>query len=321
MSEYNLNWDHLIGYEVEFENLQKLAQEKKLPPVILFHGREGIGKSLFVSKLCSLLSCDNSSACGYCAACERHINNKNPSFLFVDASSQKVSNQDISKIQDHLLTYSAAGSSQRIFFLKDAEHLSQQNVNKLLKIFEELPSHCHIFLSTSRRFSLLPTLRSRCVEFLLLPPSLEKSVAFLEQKIKDNPYDFEQKPEVHELKQLLEISRGSLGLTLRWLKQKNSSPKLAKCFENLIFANDYIKNHLTIDRLKRDQSSTLEEFLQAQELALNKILKQELKNKSDQGTYEVLAQKRKDLRKLKNIILNQKIRLNKAFVLESLILV
>ena len=51
MKEQVFDWSSLIGYKKDLEQIKSLIKEKTLPSVMLFHGREGIGKSLFVKKI------------------------------------------------------------------------------------------------------------------------------------------------------------------------------------------------------------------------------------------------------------------------------
>ena len=327
MKSSSLNWTSLIGYEIESHAIEKLIEEESLPPILLFHGREGIAKSLFVAKVCSYLVCEQGKACGLCSSCVQLKNDCYPNLLFFDASTKQISGQEIKSIKDHLLTLGGQKSSthkyksSRLLFIKDVENLSTQSINKLLKIFEELPSHSYIFLSTSCRFSLLPTLRSRCVERLLMPPSREQSLDFLNSNHSGATEDILNKADKEKAKELLELSRGSIGLALKWLKDKSSSYKLIEIFTKQAFVDSYKKNHDLVDQIKKDKSYSLEDILLAKEIALNKVLKDSVLNEENSNQQKILSKKRRELKKIKDIVINKKIKLNKAFVLESLLLV
>ena len=293
MSVKNLTWQHLIGFETEQSSLNTITQEKKLASVILFHGPEGIGKNIFVTRLCAQLLCIDRSACGVCSSCSHILNDSHPNLLTLDANFQQVSAKEIKNIKDHLSTFTSESGSKRILFIKDAEALTEQSMNKLLKVFEEISENCHIFLSSSRRFSLLPTIRSRCVEQLLSPPKLEQSMSFLVNKYPNIPgVDFSP-PSSKELQELLDFSRGSIGLVIQWLNDKLSSYELMKEILNHGHSNDYEKTHKFIDKAKRSNSHTLEKIVQATELALNKQLKEASQKSEDKQTLQLLFKKEK----------------------------
>ena len=80
---------------------------------------------------------------------------------------------------------------------------------------------------------------------------------------------------------------------------------------------DYTEVFELCDELKKDSQLTLEEIIEAQELALNQTNKALLHEKATKAIAK-LARKRKHIVLLRKTILDQKIKLNKALVLESL---
>jgi hypothetical protein len=83
------------------------------------------------------------------------------------------------------------------------------------------------------------------------------------------------------------------------------------------FNSQYTEVFELCDELKKDSQLTLEEIIEAQELALNQSYKA-LLNGAVLKTAENLARKKKHIVLLRKTILDQKIKLNKALVLESL---
>ena len=61
-----------------------------------------------------------------------------------------------------------------------SQQASQEAANAFLKLLEEPPEDVHIFLTTSRPGSLLPTVRSRVLSIRALPLANEEVAAFLE---------------------------------------------------------------------------------------------------------------------------------------------
>jgi DNA polymerase III gamma/tau subunit len=93
--------------------------------------------------------------------------------------------------------------------------------------------------------------------------------------------------------------------------------KLAITFMEKAFNSQYTEVFELCDELKKDSQLTLEEIIEAQELALNQSYKA-LLNGAVLKTAENLARKKKHIVLLRKTILDQKIKLNKALVLESL---
>ncbi len=57
---------------------------------------------------------------------------------------------------------SAYGGRKKVFIISHAEEMGEEASNTLLKTLEEPPRNTMLILTTSRRESLLPTIRSRC---------------------------------------------------------------------------------------------------------------------------------------------------------------
>lgn len=323
MTRSSLDFSSLVGFEKDFLHLTHLIGKKKLPPIILFHGREAIGKNLFVAKLCSYLVCESKTSCGHCEMCLSFIQNKNPSVLFLDNDNDLIQVSSVSLIKEHLLTCAGGFNSSRIVYIRDAERLSQQSTNKLLTIFEELPSSTYVFLTTGRRYTLLATLRSRCVQYSLNPPSLKESFEHIRNKyLLDHSQESSNKLTSQEALDLLKQMRGSLGYVIHFLNEKKSLYlDLIKVFFDKTFIDNYENVYELIELLKKDKNYSTEDFIVSKEIALNKAYKEVAFKNNDSFDLSVLAKKRQALQILRKSIMDKKIKLNKAFVLENLLIV
>src|SRR3990167_9313255 len=74
--------------------------------------------------------------------------------------------EDVRNIQKNLLLKPATGKSKAIIF-NNADSLTLQAQNSLLKILEEPPDHTVIILHVSSKQQTLPTILSRCKIFEL----------------------------------------------------------------------------------------------------------------------------------------------------------
>jgi DNA polymerase-3 subunit delta' len=74
----------------------------------------------------------------------------------------------------------------KVVLIHPAEALNVNAANALLKSLEEPPSRTHFLLVAHRWHQLLPTVRSRCEQVVLAPPSPEAAQAWLgQQKVRD----------------------------------------------------------------------------------------------------------------------------------------
>jgi len=73
-------------------------------------------------------------------------------------------------------------NGHKVAIIDEAELLNEESGNALLKILEEPPQKCSIFLLTENDASLLPTIRSRCQVFQFVPVDDKEIENFLEKE-------------------------------------------------------------------------------------------------------------------------------------------
>ena len=161
----------LDNYLLEFIELYK---KKKLPTKILLSGDKGLGKSTLAFHLVNYIlsineehpyiikdfkiNPDNKSY-------KLTINGSNPNLFLVDTLSDK-KKIDINQIRELIinLNKSSFNNKERFIIIDNIETLNISSINALLKILEEPPTNTYFILINNDRF-ILPTLRSRCINF------------------------------------------------------------------------------------------------------------------------------------------------------------
>ncbi|WP_425059633.1 hypothetical protein SCACP_02250 [Sporomusa carbonis] len=170
-----MNWDELIGHKDVVKILQAMLASGKVPHALLFIGAAGIGKSLVARLLAAGLLCGNSSAkpCGHCQACLMYSHGAHPDFTLVcpDGASIKI---DQIRALKQFAALAPSVSSGRVCIIEDAEFMTVQAANSLLKLLEEPPPGFVFILVAGTAQPLLPTILSRCrkIQFQPLPPTI-----------------------------------------------------------------------------------------------------------------------------------------------------
>lgn len=114
------------------------------------------------------------------------IDSKNTLDYFeISPQKKQISIDQIREIKRHIWQ-KPAKAKVKFVAVKDADMLTPEAQNALLKLLEEPPSHAVIILSTQRKQKLLPTIRSRTVEINASFPKkyLSKNIEF-----QDNNFD------------------------------------------------------------------------------------------------------------------------------------
>lgn len=167
----------LLGQEKAVETLQKLLLSGRLPHGMVFCGPRGVGKATAARMFASLLLKTTPTKLPVTTSF-LHIQ---PETVFgIDIVREKV-----------LPFFSLRRDGWRVAVLDEAERLTREASNALLKTLEEPPPRSVIILITSRPGELLPTILSRCatVPFSRLTDDQTREVlsrlGVAEEKIKE----------------------------------------------------------------------------------------------------------------------------------------
>jgi DNA polymerase-3 subunit delta' len=136
-----------------------------LPPSLLFTGPEGVGKRLAAQAVAEALNClslQGQDACGSCAACRRIARGSHPDVLAIEPPEVGATKIDVVRPAIAAAAYRPFEGRCRVVIVNEADRLTEDAANALLKSLEEPPAGTVFILVTARPEVLLPTIRSRC---------------------------------------------------------------------------------------------------------------------------------------------------------------
>ena len=188
---------NLYGHEIIFDNLFKLYKNNNLPNKILLSGDKGVGKSTLSYHLVnSILSEDEDYSYSHKIfqinrenRSFKLIQNKShPNFSLVDVAEDK-KNIDINQIRDLIsnLNKSSFNSKLRFVLIDNIELMNINSVNALLKFLEEPNANINFILINNNK-QILPTLKSRCINFKVFL-SFKQSIDIINNIINADVYD------------------------------------------------------------------------------------------------------------------------------------
>jgi len=165
----------LHGMNHFFNELAILYNTKKMPTKILLSGKKGLGKSTLAYHMVNhILSTNeefkydsinftiNENNRSY----KLLLNNSHPNFYLIDLLNEK-KNIDVAQVRE-MITYtnkSTFNNMARFILIDNIENLNKNSVNALLKVIEEPNENVFFILINNNEKNILPTLRSRCLEF------------------------------------------------------------------------------------------------------------------------------------------------------------
>ena len=184
-----MGFHEIRGHEKNIRILARVIKTRRLPHAYLFAGIGGIGKRLTALALSKVLLCSSPDPehCGSCADCIQVDHHNHPDFLTLEPKNNSIPIDSIRYLRQQLSWKSYRGK-YKICIIDDAEKMTTQAQNALLKTLEEPPPHSLIILITPQPYRLLPTIASRCqrLNFEPLPISVVAELTMERRKI-DEP--------------------------------------------------------------------------------------------------------------------------------------
>ncbi len=237
----------VLHQDAAIDRLQRALSSSRVPHAYLFTGPNGVGKELLATRLAQLLLCAGNAAdagpslfgggdaepapqdsglntrdsCGSCPDCILFAAGNHPDFhrihralnkMHPDKAVQRRKAIDLGVdvirhfVLERIMLHPSRGNA-KVFVIVEADRLSIQAQNALLKTLEEPPGHSYLILLAAAPDELLATTRSRCQHIALgtLPDH------FISERLHDarqlTPADTAF---------LVQLAQGSLGTALRF---------------------------------------------------------------------------------------------------------
>lgn len=161
-----LGFNNIIGHEEIIRHLKNAMQSGKVSHSYIFTGEPGSGKKLLATTFAITLQCEagGTEPCQKCDSCKKALGKNHPDIIMVN--HEKPGTITIDEIREqviHDVEIRPYYSPHKIYIIPEADLMTVQAQNALLKTIEEPPEYAVIMLLTANADALLPTIRSRCV--------------------------------------------------------------------------------------------------------------------------------------------------------------
>ncbi len=242
------NFKDIIGQESIKKHLQTAIKTGNLSHAYIINGEYGSGRQTIASALAKTIQCqsktDDTDACGVCTSCKQAESHNHPDIKYITHDKTSISVNDIREQLNNDISIKPYSSEYKIYIIPDANKMTEQAQNALLKTIEEPPVYAIIILLTENCDSLLPTIRSRCVTLTMNPIEKDKICTYLENK-------FQLEPE--QAQTAANYCQGNIGKAIRFasssdfIEMKNQVLKLLKNLDSMDIASiiDTIKEFST----------------------------------------------------------------------------
>lgn len=153
----------------------------RIPHAMILEGDEGLGKRTLADFMAKAAVCAGEEAhipCGKCKNCRLAEGGNHPDIAYIRPTGRTLSVDAIRQVrQDAYVLPHQAG--RRVFIFPEADAMTEQAQNALLKVLEEPPDYVVFMLLTVSAARLLTTIRSRSTVFTLSAPGLQEAEACL----------------------------------------------------------------------------------------------------------------------------------------------
>ncbi len=224
-----LGFSEILGQQGAIDTLVRAYRTDRLAHGLIFGGPVGVGKATTAKTLAGLFLCqkpkvtdqEGATPCGSCDSCAAMEGGAHPDYHVITrqliryhdkTGKSKGIDMSIEVIRNELVR--AAGlkpalGNGKVFVVEEADSMTAQAQNAMLKTLEEPAGRALIILLSDQPGALLATIRSRCqlIRFAPLEDSLVRKELEKRGISKQDAAD------------ATVLAEGSLGLALQWLDE------------------------------------------------------------------------------------------------------
>ena len=173
MSEGKITgFEEILGNEMVKDHFKKAIANHKISHAYILTGEAGMGRKSIANAFAMTLLCEKggSEPCMTCHSCKQVMSGNHPDLIYVKHEKPgSIGVDDVREQINDTIMIRPYSSYYKIYIVDEAEKMTVQAQNALLKTIEEPPSYAVIILITTNQEAFLPTILSRCVQMKLKP--------------------------------------------------------------------------------------------------------------------------------------------------------
>lgn len=183
----------VVGHENIINYFQNAIRIQKFSHAYILNGEDGMGKNLLASIFAAALQCEahDVNPCGVCKSCLQAVSGNHPDIKHITHEKASISVDDIRNQLNNDVQIKPYSSKYKVYIIDEAEKLTEQAQNALLKTIEEPPEYAIILLLTNNSNLFLETIVSRCVNLNLKAVPKESIKKYLMEQVKVPDYQAE----------------------------------------------------------------------------------------------------------------------------------
>ena len=216
-------FEHIIGNEKIKNELINTINLNKCSHSYLFVGTSGIGKKLIAREFAKMILCEGEHKyCNKCKSCIEFDSKNNPDFQEIIPDGANVKIDQIRQMQSKVFE-SPIISRNKVYIIDDADLMTKEAQNCLLKTLEEPPEFVTIILIGSNESNFLSTIKSRCIILNFEDIESNSIMNFMKENFpKDNISE-----------NIIDAANGSIGKAILLKDKQELYASIDKIFNNI----------------------------------------------------------------------------------------
>ena len=210
-------FENILGNQKSKNILEKSIELNKISHSYIFWGIEGIGKKIIAKEFAKNILCLERQENCNCKSCIEFDSNNNPDFQLIEPNEGKVKIEQIREMQ-RKVSEKPIISTKKVYIIDNAETMTTEAQNCLLKTLEEPPEYITIILICTNEDNLLSTIKSRCTRMHFESIGTEEVRKYIIQNYPDQ--------EIGE--NIINLSQGSIGKAIKLNQNKNIYENIEK---------------------------------------------------------------------------------------------
>ena len=172
------------GNSALVRHLQTAAAGGRVSHAYLFTGGAGAGKRMFANTVAKALQCEGAGErpCCTCASCTAFDSGNHPDVIYVRTEKKSIGVDEIREQILETVNLKPYRFACKIYIMENADTMTVQAQNALLKTLEEPPVYARFLLLAERAEAFLPTILSRVAVMPLRPLPEQEIAAYLREK-------------------------------------------------------------------------------------------------------------------------------------------
>lgn len=156
----------VVGHKDIINYIRNAVREDKVSHAYILNGERGAGKKMLANLFAATLLCEKGGPdpCNECHSCRQAESGNHPDIIKVTHEKpNSISVDDIREQVNNTIMIKPYQGPYKVYIIPQADMMTPQAQNALLKTIEEPPEYAVIMLLTENADTLLSTINSRCV--------------------------------------------------------------------------------------------------------------------------------------------------------------